>query len=175
MRCFIAIDLNDMLKNKIRVLTHSLEQINDGSLKIVKGHYHVTLAFLGEISDEKAEQIKQGLESLDSGRFEIELKNVGVFKHKGKVRTIWVACRGIPRLVTKQIDDITGEQRKKPFQAHITIARVKKKPPESINTWLLEHKDYEIGKEDVKKIVLKRSKLQSYGAQHTAMFEKHLN
>ncbi len=175
MRCFIAIDLNDMLKNKIRVLTHSLEQINDGSLKIVKGHYHVTLAFLGELDDEKAEQIKQGLDSLDSDSFDIELKDVGMFKHKGKIRTIWIACHGIPRPVTKQIDDITGEHRKTPFQAHITIARVKKKPPESLNMWLLEHKNYEIGEEVVKKIVLKRSKLQSYGAVHESMFEKHLN
>ncbi len=174
MRCFIAIDLTDELKNKIKLVAHSLEQLNDKSLKIVKGGYHITLAFLGELEQNKCEEIKQGLDKIDVGGFEIDINEVGVFKDKGKIRTIWVACKGIPRELVQEIDKITGEHRKKPYRAHITIARVKSKPSDRLANWLLEHKNKEIGKQTVRKIVLKRSELQSYGAVHTAMFEKHL-
>lgn len=173
MRCFIAIDINDELQKRLALLVHSLNQTNDKCIRTVND-FHITLAFLGETDEEKLESIKKGMSEISIAPFEIELKSAGVFENKGKIRTIWIACRGVPRPLIDVLDAITGEQRHKPLQAHITLARAKCKPNAAVMAWLLDHKDAFAGKQKVEKIALKESILMPDGAVHRIIYERNL-
>ena len=77
MRCFIAIDLSPELRRGIASIQEKLPR---QGLKLVEPeNLHFTLRILGELSDEKAEQIRQVLRTVECPRFDIELDRIGGF------------------------------------------------------------------------------------------------
>jgi len=126
MRCFIAIDLPENIKKEL--YNRALELYNLGLFKgkiTEKGNLHLTLKFLGEISEKKIEEVKKKLREVKEKKFKAKLAEFGVFSEKS-VRIIWVHLSGAENL-QKEIDEkLEGLFKKdKRFVGHITIARVK--------------------------------------------------
>ena len=79
MRSFIAVDVDDALKARIRNVQ---SRISEGKIKFVEPeNLHFTLKFLGEITDEKAGAVTAALKEICTSfnAFPIILKGVGVF------------------------------------------------------------------------------------------------
>ena len=127
-RCFIALDLplsaveeieniQNKLKKKVLFIGKFTDRVN----------LHLTLKFLGEISEEKIEEVKKRLLEVKLN-FEInaELGEVGVFNKKF-VRIIWIKLNGKGIFdLQKQVDDKLKDLflLEEKFMSHITIARV---------------------------------------------------
>ena len=143
MRCFIALDLPRGIINEIKRIQQLIKKkkLFDGKLTESE-NLHLTLKFLGEISEDKVEKVKEGLRKIKFENFEAELGEIGAFpmkykkkvrgkdkKYKNYIRVIWVKLggKGVFEL-QKQVDEILKDLFKPEvrFMSHITIARVKR-------------------------------------------------
>ena len=123
MRCFIAIDLPEEIKKEIAKIQ---KQLPDFKGKLTeKDNLHLTLKFLGEISDEQVNNIKEKLEKIKFNKFKAKLQNIGVFS-ESFVRIIWINLENCDGL-QKEIDNALSKlfKREERFMSHLTIARVK--------------------------------------------------
>lgn len=165
MRCFIAVDIPDSLKEKIAVIQ---KEIDLPELKLVeKENLHITIKFLGEIDDEKVEGVKDILNSIDFPKFKIKLKGVGCFPNEKYIRVIWIGCLSnafvaLAKYIGNSLSTI-GFQKETNYIPHLTIARVKKRPSITLFSFLERHKTTEIGNFLVEKIFLKKSTLTPKG------------
>jgi len=126
-RCFIALDLPREAINELRKIQKLIWEKTLFTGKLTESeNLHLTLKFLGEISDEKIKEVKGKLKEVRFDEFEVEFGKVGVFSKK-YIRIIWIELLGKVFNLQKEIDlklDGLFEPENR-FMSHITIARVK--------------------------------------------------
>lgn len=91
---------------------------------------HVTLKFIGEVSDVRAEEIKNALSKVKAEPFEVVFENSGFFPPGAKApRVFWIGVAGgeaLPHLATK-IDEATHSlgiaREDRAYSPHLTLAR----------------------------------------------------
>lgn len=128
MRAFIAIKVPE--NEKIGRLIADLKKV--GGLKTVEpGKIHVTLKFLGEISEKQASEIGAFLETLKGfGSFAINVKGVGAFPDEREPRVIWAGVESeklpaLNELVENGMSELGFARERRTYSPHITLARVK--------------------------------------------------
>ncbi|MBI2043489.1 RNA 2',3'-cyclic phosphodiesterase [Candidatus Pacearchaeota archaeon] len=128
MRCFIAIELPENIKAKI---FHEFETLKEKNLfggKFVgKENLHLTLRFLGDLSKEKIEEVKERLRGISLSGFKCMIGRSGFFKDEKRIRVIWieVILKSLEKF-EKKISDVLPEfpNEHEKFSPHITVARV---------------------------------------------------
>ncbi len=129
MRCFIAFEIPEEAKQAFAQAQSQLD-INNGKLKLTKD-FHLTLKFLGEIDENKAEELKSKLNEIKFNPFETSLTDIGFFPDENYIRVIWIGLNDRENKIKdlqKQIDEKLNEigfKEDKRFHPHITLARVK--------------------------------------------------
>ena len=123
MRLFIAFDVSKEVHDYLLELQKKLPE---AKLTLTKS-FHQTLKFLGEVSPDKAEKIKQLLSQVKFQLFTASLDGVGVFPSGGKPRVVWIGIepKDIICNLQKQIDEVLQGPKEKDFHPHITLARIK--------------------------------------------------
>ena len=77
MRVFIAVEIsNEEILEKIQTFQKNVK-INAKPTRV--DHIHFTLQFLGEIDDEKCQQVQDALNKISFSQFDISLRSVGGF------------------------------------------------------------------------------------------------
>jgi RNA 2',3'-cyclic 3'-phosphodiesterase len=166
MRCFIALELSPEIKREIRKISEELEKENLFNGKITEeGNIHLTLKFLGEISEKEIEETKNKLKEIKFQEFTGEISEIGFFSPHF-IRIIWIKLDGESVFeLQKQIDEklaclFNNEVR---FMSHITIARVKNVLDKDKLIDFLEKIDVELKNKKIKfkinKFTLKKSEL----------------
>ena len=180
-RAFIAIELqNENTIENINSFSSRLKQ-NQTKIKLVEPeNLHLTVKFLGNISESLARQIFNVLkneinEDMFKGKnFNYKLKGVGQFN---KFSVIWVKLIGDNQFlqqVKNSIETILSEKMNVPrdnraqFKPHLTIGRLKKdkinyQTFSALKNLIIEHKDFEFGPFTIEKVVLKKSVLTPKG------------
>lgn len=159
MRLFVAVPVPDGLKKKIAVLGTELTQ--EGVSQVRPENMHLTLKFIGDVDEQKANGVVKKLEKIKFSKFGCIVRGIGVFPNESYVRVIWAGIESGKQLekLAAEIHEalaIYGEENEK-FTAHLTIARVKKKL--EIRNFLIKHKEDVFGKFNVGKIELVQSVL----------------
>jgi 2'-5' RNA ligase len=137
MRCFIAIDIDEKIQAAIADVQKQLNakvDIKKGDVKWVEPeNIHLTLKFLGEISDEQLEEVREITNTVAQAhqKFNLDIESVGSFGGRS-AKVVWVgAGKGTDALLALQKDldeqltlaDFPSEDRE--FSAHLTICRVR--------------------------------------------------
>ena len=124
MRVFISIKLPTKILMKIKEVQENLPEFIGKKTEIK--NLHLTLKFLGEISFDKMEEIKEKLRYINFEKFEAKIGKIGIF-NKPKYGIIWLEidnCEFLQKEIDCILDGICeGEKR---FMGHLTIARIKK-------------------------------------------------
>jgi 2'-5' RNA ligase len=135
MRAFIAIELPEQIKAKLSALQSLLKKSGADVKWVLPENIHLTLKFLGEISEETALKIIKIVEklALNKKQFEITLSSLGAFPEGKSPRVIWIGIdKGVQE--TKNIFEELEEElsaglaiskETRAFSSHITIGRVK--------------------------------------------------
>jgi len=130
MRCFISVNLSPEIKKEIEKIQNKLP-IFEGK-KTELENLHLTLKFLGEIEEEKLEEIKTRLKEIKFKKFNSTIKNLGFFdnrksKNYSKKIIVWLYLSNCVKLQSF-IDDklLNLFKKEKRFMSHLTIARIKK-------------------------------------------------
>ncbi len=132
MRCFISIDIPENIKKEIKKIQEKLPEFS--GKKIEGNNLHLTLKFLGEVSEEKIELVKEKLKKVKIAEFETEINSIGVFSGpKGVssgeevIRIVWLNltnCDGLQKEIDSSLKGLFEPEQR--FMGHLTIARVKK-------------------------------------------------
>ena len=97
MRVFIAIDIDDKIRKAIADLQKQIASkvdVKKGDLKWVEpNNIHLTLKFLGEISDEQLEEVKEIANTVAQAhqKFNLEIESVGSVSAAGAQKSSGLA------------------------------------------------------------------------------------
>ena len=98
-------------------------------------NFHFTLLFLGEITEEQAQEISKALSEIRFERFQIQYTELGAFPSPDSARVVWVGAdpAGGGRLAALA-HEVAGKMQPlgfrpdKPFSPHLTIFRSRDRP-----------------------------------------------
>jgi len=133
-RVFAALDLSEQVITDILKYRKHLEQRLPPILRWTKAEQlHITLKFVGELRENHLQPIWDKLEEVFSEveKFQLRLQGSGIFPNERNPRILWVGIHPSNELleVVKKSEAIFNTFgypiEKRPFQAHITIARFK--------------------------------------------------
>ena len=122
MRLFIAINLNDEMKDALMDIQDAMRNYGIRGRETVPENMHLTLAFIGEYDD--PDQVKEIVDSIEIRPFEILLSGVGAFKDLW-----WVGLdnsaplQAVSRRLRRALAEAGIPFDRKKFSPHITIIR----------------------------------------------------
>jgi len=126
MRMFIAIDVSEELKG---YLAGVQKEIYSEFAKLVfTSDFHITLKFLGDVSEEKFQEIINSLDKINSKKFSLQIDKLGFFDSEDYLKVIWAGVSPHDNVneLQKQVEDsLIGLFPRDKFHPHITLARVK--------------------------------------------------
>jgi 2'-5' RNA ligase len=145
-RLFIALTLPAPVRASLAALSSTLP----GVTWTPEENLHLTLRFVGQVSEETYEKMRKQLAGVRIAAFILPLEGIGSFPPTGPARVIWIGVgRGHPRLfqLRQQLDDallaagLNLEVRN--FHPHATLARCREDAGPRIASWLRAHRDFE--------------------------------
>lgn len=176
-RLFTALDLPPAAIDAIR----DFQQNNDLDVQArwtPPENLHITLRFVGEVGEEKAEAVEAALDEAPCpAPFDIEPLGLGV-----------LPSRRTPRVLTARIDpteplrtlyqtlqdvlaEVSVEREKRTFRPHITLARFRDDSPERVYDALSDAPPLPLDPFSVDRFYLYESTLTPDGAVHTIRTE----
>jgi RNA 2',3'-cyclic 3'-phosphodiesterase len=129
MRIFIALDIPaDIRARMLEYMERAHRSAPEARWARPEG-LHVTLKFIGEVSDAKVQEIKTALTAVKAVPFEVKFENVGFFPSPKSPRVCWIGVEGaqaLPQLAAT-IDGVTHglgvAKEDRAYNPHLTLAR----------------------------------------------------
>ena len=122
MRLFIAINLNDEMKDALIDIQDTMRNYGVRGKDTPPENMHLTLAFIGEYDDPA--RVKEVVDSIEIRPFEMRLKGIGAFKDLWWVGTDNSApLMAISRRLRRALAEADIPFDKKKFSPHITLIR----------------------------------------------------
>lgn len=166
MRLFIAVDVDDPIREKIKPVLSELSRIN-GVKAVEPENLHITLLFLGEVNESRVSKIEEKLSEVEFEPFKILFEGVGAFPNVNSPRVVWVGVKesgeltGLANNIYEKLKKL-GFRRDKEFKAHLTVGRVKRKNPE-VSEVIKRHASENFGEMEIRSFRLKQSILTPKG------------
>jgi RNA 2',3'-cyclic 3'-phosphodiesterase len=143
LRLFVGIEFPPELKLALSLLCTGVA----GARWIDPGNFHLTLRFIGEITEDRAADVDAALARLKARRFTLQLAGTGVFGGN-RPHSLWVGAERHPDLLglrdkVEQALIRTGlmpEQRR--FAPHVTLARLRDPAPDGLGHFLAAHAQF---------------------------------
>ena len=133
-RTFIALELDESLQRFLGNVIHRLAQQLPSVRWVNPSGIHLTLAFLGELSDEQLSAAKQAADAAAQQitPFEFRLKELGMFGSQRQPRVIWMGIEEssgnlfrLHGVLNRELELRGFEIDSRPFSPHLTLARIK--------------------------------------------------
>lgn len=176
MRAFVAIDVPDIHVIDGMVAFQGELEATRADLKLVaRENLHFTVKFLGEIPDARAKEADARLKELKLPAADVSVQGVGAFPSLGRPDVVWVGVSrddeakvsGIAGPIAQALNGI-GEEDRRPFQAHITVARVRPGPNrQNLEALLRANADRPFGGVRLSEFKLKSSVLTPKGPSYS--------
>jgi len=124
-RLFTALEIPTTTAGRLQSLQSGLQSAR----WIEPESFHITLRFIGEVSEDTASEVDEALSSVQADPFEVELCGLGQFGNK-RPRAVWAGLIDTPSLLALQAHletvlkkiGLTPESRK--YMPHVTLARL---------------------------------------------------
>ncbi|QYM93950.1 RNA 2',3'-cyclic phosphodiesterase [Dickeya zeae] len=130
-RLFFALSLPDAVSQQI-VHWRATQFAHDAGRPVAAANLHLTLAFLGEVSDTKMQALMTLAGRIRQPAFTLNLNDAGHWPRPG---VVWLGCRQSPRGLLQLADMLRSQaarngcyQPAQPFHPHITLLRGATRP-----------------------------------------------
>lgn len=134
MRAFIGIDLPEAVRESLGALQRELAESHADVKWVEPANLHITLKFLGEISEEQRREVEALLKRLaaQTPRFLVSLEGVGAFPSIRAPRVVWVgisqgsnAVTGLAESIERESAALGFQREEREFAPHLTLGRVR--------------------------------------------------
>jgi 2'-5' RNA ligase len=173
-RAFIAIDLPEPIHALLALDQQSFRAVCPEARWTRSEGIHLTLKFLGEISNEQVAEVTEALGVL--GRFEpfaVDIEGFGFFPNARRPRVFWAGVKAPPALaqlaerVEASMEKLGFSPEQRPYQPHLTLARFQDPRPQPALQELLDRKENaSVGHFQASEFFLYESKLSPQGATY---------
>jgi RNA 2',3'-cyclic 3'-phosphodiesterase len=129
MRLFIALDIDEPIRAKLRTFLDGVRGFAPDARWVRPESLHVTLKFIGERPVDSVDVIKAKLAQLSGPTFDLSFQGYGFFPTAKSARVFWVGIEAGPQLpaLAVAIDDATATlgiaKEDRAFSPHLTLAR----------------------------------------------------
>jgi 2'-5' RNA ligase len=134
---------------------------------------HCTLRFLGDTAPETAASLGPAIARVvaEISAFSAELVGVGAFPNPQRPNVVWTGLSAPELLGLQQrLEELAVSfgyvPAGRPFQPHVTLARIKFRPPARLAELMREHSETSWGRFDVTEIELFQSTLMPSGSRY---------
>lgn len=183
-RSFLAIELSRTILKKIEEVQGDLKSSRADVRWVSPEKIHLTLKFFGNIEESRIEPIVKSIEepTRTTSPFILTARGVGAFPHLKNPRVIWMALLdekevliSFQKRLEKELEKIGFEPEARPFQAHLTLGRVKSsRGRDELIGRMERHMEEEFGAFQVERVVLFKSDLRPSGPIYTPLRELKL-
>jgi 2'-5' RNA ligase len=184
MRTFIALEISPEIQAALEQAISHLKYAGADVKWVRPGAVHLTLKFLGEITEAKASEVGAALDRIAgaSARFELAIGRIGAFPKVEYPRVIWVGLDkgagesiALAGSVDAEMSRLGFDAESRPFAPHLTIGRVRSSKnrdrlKEKISSFAMPA----VGGCTVASIVLFKSTLTPQGSIYTKLHESDL-
>ena len=134
-RTFIAFALSEINQDRLVRIKTDLDWTGADIKWVDAGNIHLTLRFLGNISDDLVPKIAEGLADIFAGTpgIPVTISRLGAFPSAGRPKVIWAGIDDpeaqIVAVYTRLQEFLIGlglPAEDRPFAAHLTIGRVRR-------------------------------------------------
>jgi len=168
LRIFVAIEMPETVREEIRAIQKTLRKLDLFCGTYVNpDHAHLTLQFIGYVEPIALGPIKKLLKKVVFKPIKAQLDGIGAFGNEMVIKVIWLDIEG-QRIVDlaheiEKVLSLGTVERKRPFQSHVTLARVKQVDDVTILRGALETITVEPIDFTINEFVLKQSTFTSQG------------
>ncbi|MFO7819773.1 MAG: RNA 2',3'-cyclic phosphodiesterase [Halanaerobacter sp.] len=135
-RIFIAVNLDDIVQKKLKKAQDLLRDCSLSIKWVEKENFHITLKFLGDITNSQLIEVKDRLKkiALNISSFDIIIKGLGAFPNLEQPKIIWSGVKknkkkliSLHQAIEEQMLDLGFGAEKHDYTPHITLGRVRKR------------------------------------------------
>ncbi|MFA5864124.1 MAG: RNA 2',3'-cyclic phosphodiesterase [Phycisphaerae bacterium] len=173
MRCFIALELDEEIKDKLQSAQQLFKGLSGKVGWCSRQQMHLTIKFLGEVGEEALPQVIEGLKAAarEIPPFGFSLEQLGAFPSTGQPRVLWVGIKlceplnKLQQLIEQNCTLLGFPPEDRHFTPHLTLGRVKDRiDTKAYRRVLDENKNFTAGIQEVDTVTLFSSQLQPTGA-----------
>jgi len=176
-RLFVALDVPDRVREALAELSARLKKTCLSARWMRLESVHITLKFIGEVSLETVEKIRQALGSLPQfPPILLRFAGLGFFPNARRPRVFWAGVEAGPQLATlagaieAKLGPLGIPAEKRDFHPHLTLARFE--PPQGTQALVAAVEALgtpEFGSETFHEFHLHQSVLKHSGAEYTRL------
>ena len=181
MRLFFAIELSNTTQQAVERAIDAIGIARPPWRWVATDNFHYTMKFLGEMPDAKLPLLMEAAEAACEGigPIELGLGALGGFPNLKQPRVLFYEATGeidsmktlASRLDRSLAARVGTEPDRRPFRAHLTIARVKNPIPPEIADKLAAAEPFESRSEIIQSLSLMLSELSPKGAKYQCLKE----
>jgi len=129
MRLFVALDLDDTIRERIARFMDGIRNFAPEVRWVRPESLHVTLKFIGEKPPAYAEQIGSALRTVQAAPVTIRFEGYGFFPTPRSARVLWIgmqagaALASLAASVDEAMHSLGVSKEEHPFTPHLTLAR----------------------------------------------------
>jgi 2'-5' RNA ligase len=177
MRLFVALDLSNEVRAAIAKFSEKLRvEFPSARWTRIEG-IHVTLKFIGEVSEERVAQVEAALTNVNSDApVEMNFRGAGFFPDERRPRVFWIGIESTPNLaeIAAQIESRLGPlgivRELREFKPHLTLARISESSGiDKLRDELRKFGSIDFGTVRTNEMHLYRSELGRGGAKYTRL------
>ncbi len=169
-RLFVSLELTRSVTQRLALLDPHLR----GVRWLAQEQMHLTLSFLGDVSEHVEEELKTNINAIAWKAFFLPISGLGTFPGKGRPNILWIGVgTGHPHLfqLHKRVQEAAIHAGLDPdlrsFHPHITLARCRDVSTESVRPFLRAHAAFDAGMIHVESFSLNSSALTPSGSIYT--------
>lgn len=129
MRLFIALDIDEEIRQKIGHFLDGIREFAPDARWVKPESLHVTLQFIGEKPAEDVKRIQQSLASVAGAPMEIAFRGHGFFPSQKLMRVFWIGVEAGPELamlaknINRAMTNVGISEEDHVYTPHLTLAR----------------------------------------------------
>lgn len=178
-RTFIALDIPHQVKEAIARAQRALSPGNRDHIVWTRPEgIHLTLKFLGEVEEEKLQEVYRTMEEACEGNhpFTTRTTHSGAFPGWTSPRVLWLGVDPVLPLVDLQkeieqrLSQVGFSPEERTFHPHLTVARVKRLHRESPLPFRFRDYPWEVYQWEVSEVKVMASELKPTGAEYRSLY-----
>jgi 2'-5' RNA ligase len=177
MRTFIAIPAPST--RPLEAILKLLSSWQPALRPVAPDKLHLTLKFLGETEESQIPKLTEILlEAAASERQQsVTYRGLGTFPRIERPTVVWTGLAEptpwvrVADLLARRCEELGFPREERPFQPHVTLARVKSRPPEKLADLVQDQLTAELGQATFTSLALFRSDLLPAGPEYTCLCE----